>query len=59
ALPQAVAQSPAKSIIAFEEGPRRDHSSKVKPAEDPSMNQPLRRANEEAYAADAKAFGKY
>lgn len=58
-LPQAVAQSPIKSIIAFEEGQHRHSSSKVKPAEDPSMNQPLLRANEEAYAADAKAFGKY
>lgn len=58
-LPQAAAQSPTKSIVTFEEGQRRYSSSKVKPAEDPSMNQPLLRANEEAYAADAKAFGKY
>jgi ATP-dependent protease ClpP protease subunit len=58
-LPQAAAQSPTKSIVTFEEGQRRYSSSKVKPAEDPSMNQPLLRANGEAYAADAKAFGKY
>ena len=59
ALPQAAVQSPAPSLIAFDEGQRRYSASQVKAAEDPSMNQPLLRANEEAYAADAKAFGKY
>ena len=59
ALPQAAVQGPAPSLIAFDEGQRRYSASQVKAAEDPSMNQPLLRANEEAYAADAKAFGKY
>ena len=58
-LPQAVAQTPSHSTILFEEGQRRYTSSQVKPAEDPSMNQPLLRGNDEAYADDAKAFGRY
>ena len=58
-LPQAVAQTPSHSTILFEEGQRRYTSSQVKATEDPSMNQPLLRGNDEAYADDAKAFGRY
>lgn len=58
-LPQAVAQTPSRSTILFEEGQRRYTSSQVKATEDPSMNQPLLRGNDEAYADDAKAFGRY
>ncbi len=58
-LPQAVAQTPAHSTILFEEGQRRYAASQVNAAEDPSMNQPLLRSNDEAYANDAKAFGRY
>ncbi len=58
-LPQAVAQTPSHSTILFEEGQRRYTSTQVKATEDPSMNQPLLRGNDEAYADDAKAFGRY
>ena len=58
-LPQAAAQSPARSVIAFDEGQRRVSATRTKPVEDPSMNQPMQHANERAYADDAKAFGRY
>lgn len=58
-LPQAAAHTSTRSTILFEEGQRRYSSSQVKAAEDPSMNQPLLRGNDEAYADDAKAFGRY
>ena len=58
-LPQAAAQSPARSVIAFDEGQRRVSATRTKAVEDPSMNQPMQHANERAYADDAKAFGRY
>ena len=58
-LPQAVAQSPARSVIAFDERQRSINATPIKPVEDPSMNQPMQHANERAYADDAKAFGRY
>ena len=58
-LPQAAAQSPTRSVIAFDEGQRRVSATRTKPVEDPSMNQPMQHANERAYADDAKAFGRY
>ena len=58
-LPQAAAQSPTRSVIAFDERQRSIEATPTKPVEDPSMNQPMQHANERAYADDARAFGRY
>lgn len=56
-LPQAVAHNPSR--IAFEQMQQRYSPSRVKPTEDPSMNQPQAGTNQQAYADDVKAFGRY
>ena len=61
-LPQAAAERQAanqRSAILFSEGQRRYQPSRVKPTEDPSVNQPHQGSNLSAYAEDAKAFGRY
>ena len=61
-LPQAAAERQAasqRSAILFSEGQRRYQPSRVKPTEDPSVNQPQSGSNLSAYAEDAKAFGRY
>lgn len=57
ALPQATAQSPSR--IRFEERQRQFSATQIKATNDPSMNQPQLGSNEQAYADDAKAFGRY
>jgi hypothetical protein len=57
ALPQAAAQSPSR--IRFEERQRQFSATQIKATDDPSMNQPQLGSNEQAYADDAKAFGRY
>ena len=59
ALPQAVVHNTSPSRIAFEEQQQRFTATPIKAAEDPSMNQPMLGSNEQAYADDAKAFGRY
>ena len=61
-LPQAAASQKAtthRSALLFSEGQRRYKPSRVKPTEDPSMNQPHIGSNQSAYAEDARAFGRY
>ena len=61
-LPQAAATQKAathRSALLFSEGQRLYKPSKVKPTEDPSVNQPQIGSNFSAYAEDAKAFGRY
>ena len=61
-LPQAAAAQKAtthRSALLFSEGQRRYKPSRVKPTEDPSMNQPHIGSNQSAYAEDARAFGRY
>ncbi len=57
ALPQAAAHSPSR--IRFEERQRQFSATQIKATDDPSMNQPQLGSNEQAYADDAKAFGRY
>lgn len=58
-LVEASLAQPSRSAIAFDEGQRRYAATQVGEQEDPSMNQPLGTANEQAYADDAKAFGRF
>ena len=61
-LPQAAAAHKAgshRSALLFSEGQRLYKPSRVKPTEDPSMNQPHTGSNQSAYAEDARAFGRY
>ena len=61
-LPQATATHKAaqhRSALLFSEGQRLYKPSRVKPTEDPSMNQPNTGSNFSAYAEDARAFGRY
>ena len=52
-------RSAVASLIALQEGQRRAAPTATAPKEDPSIGEPRRSANEEAYAADARRFMRY
>ena len=55
---ERIPQSMRRSVLALREAQLRVEPTRVRPVEDPSCRERLHKANERAYAEDARSFAK-